>query len=587
MHSFAVWAPWAAQVELLIEDVCHPMVREHAGWWRIDVEAAGPGSRYGFVLDGGPVRPDPRSPFQPDGVDGLSAVVDHDVFVWSDTGWRGLALPGAVLYELHVGTFTSEGSFDAVVEELAYLRDLGVDAIELLPVAEFPGERGWGYDGVNLFAPYHVYGGPDGLKRLVDACHNRGLGVILDVVYNHLGPHGNYLPAFGPYFSDHHVTNWGAALNFDGSGSREVRRFVIDNALMWLADYHLDGLRLDAVHSIVDNSALHILEELAEEVAVLAAHVRRPLFLIAENDRNDPRLVRPRPAGGFGLNAAWADDWHHAMHAALTGDRGGYYQDFGSLTMVAKAMRQAWVYDGCWSAHRHRTHGRSPAGLTGDQFVVSLQNHDQVGNRARGERLSGLTSVDRLRVAAALLLTAPFVPMLFQGEEWGANTPWQYFTDHQDPSLGRAVRDGRRREFTAFGWNPEDVPDPQAAETYERSTLDWSEPAREPHGSVLDWYRELLALRRRIPALTDPRLKPPHLDATASEADQTIAVRRGPVRVLANLGGRAHTFGEHAWIPSRAHVLVLAASAPGVEAPTDTGTVVVPPDAVAIVDVSR
>ncbi|MGH9101082.1 MAG: malto-oligosyltrehalose trehalohydrolase, partial [Acidimicrobiales bacterium] len=449
MHEFRVWAPRAAEVQLVVDDDTEVMTADGRGWWSVTVERAGPGSRYGYRLDGGPARPDPRSARQPDGVDGLSALVRHDTFSWSDTSWRGLTLAGAVLYELHVGTFSSAGTFDGVVEHLPHLVDLGVDALELLPVTEFSGEWGWGYDGVDLFAPHHAYGGPDGLKRLVDACHQAGLGVILDVVYNHLGPAGNYLSELGPYFSSRHRTNWGDALNFDGEGSDEVRRYVVDNALMWFRDYHVDGLRLDAVHSIVDESAVHLLEQLAIEVGALSAHLRRPLFLIAESDRNDPRVVRSRDANGYGLDAVWADEWHHALDAALSGERDGYYEDFGSLGMLAKALRQAWVYDGTWSPHRGRHHGRSAAGLEGDRFVVCTQNHDQIGNRARGERLGALVSAGRARVAAALLLTTPFVPLLFQGEEWGASTPFQYFTDHHEPELARLVTEGRIAEFAS------------------------------------------------------------------------------------------------------------------------------------------
>ena len=441
MHEFRVWAPGRRRVDLVLEPGARrvPLRRGENGWWTRPVDGAGPGCDYAFSLDEGPPRPDPRSAFQPRGIDGPSRVVDHAAFAWSDAGWRGLPLAGAVLQECHIGTFSAEGTFDGAIKHLGYLAGLGVDAVELMPVAEFSGDRGWGYDGVDLFAPHHAYGGPDGLKRLVDAAHGHGLGVVLDVVYNHLGPAGNYLPEFGPYFSARHRTNWGDAVNFDGPGSDEVRRFVIDNAVAWLRDYHCDGLRLDAVHAIADDSATHILEELGVEVAALAAHLRRPLFLVAESDLNDPRFVRSRDAEGYGLDAAWADEWHHALHATLTGDRDGYYEDFGPLPLLAKALRQAWVYDGTYSPHRQRVHGRSPAGLSGRQFVVSTQNHDQVGNRAAGERSGALMSDGRLRIAAALLLTSPFVPLLFQGEEWGASTPFQYFTSHSDPGLGRVV----------------------------------------------------------------------------------------------------------------------------------------------------
>ena len=459
-----------------------------------------------------------------------------------------------------------------MIGHLDHLADLGVDAIELMPVAEFSGPRGWGYDGVDLFAPHHAYGGPDGLKRLVSAAHARGIGVVMDVVYNHLGPAGNYLPEFGPYFSPRHQTNWGDAVNFDGPGSDEVRRFVIDNALAWLRDYHCDGLRVDAVHAIVDDSATHILESLAVEVAALAAHVGRPLFVVAESDLNDPKFVRSREAGGYGLDASWADEWHHALHAVLTGETSGYYEDFGSLRLLAKALRQAWVYDGCYSPHRQRVHGRSPAGLTGSQFVVAAQNHDQVGNRAAGERSGALMSEGRLRVAAALLLTSPFVPLLFQGEEWGASTPFQYFTGHADAELGRAVSEGRRREFAYFGWDPGSVPDPQDPATFARSRLDWRELGREGHAGLLDWHRLLIGLRRKIPALTDPSL-----DRTASEYDEEagwLVVSRGPVVIAGNLGVRNWTF------PADPAAEVLAASDARIERTPDG--LVLPPDTVSI-----
>jgi maltooligosyltrehalose trehalohydrolase len=577
MHTFRVWAPGKSSVDVVVDGRQVPMRASAGGWWTSSVDGAGPGTDYSFKVDGGPARPDPRSPSQPQGIDGPSRVVDHEAFAWTDRGWRGLPLPGSVLYELHVGTFSAEGTFDAAIGHLDHLAALGVDAIELLPVAEFSGPRGWGYDGVDLFAPHHAYGGPDGLKRLVDAAHSRGLGVVMDVVYNHLGPAGNYLPEFGPYFSERHQTNWGPAVNFDGPGSDEVRRFVIDNALMWLRDYHCDGLRLDAVHAITDDSATHILEQLAGDVAALAANQGRPLFLIAESDLNDPRFVRGTEAGGYGLDAAWADEWHHALHATLTGDRSGYYEDFGPLPLLAKALRQAWVYDGIYSPYRQRVFGRPPTGLPGSRFVVCTQNHDQVGNRALGERSSALMSDGRLRVAAALLLTTPFVPMLFQGEEWGASTPFQYFTGHEDAELGRAVSQGRRAEFASFGWSPEGVPDPQDPETFARSRLDWAELNKERHASLLAWYTELISLRRRIPALTDPR--PGRAETTCDADAGWLAVRRGPVSVAVNLGAADWTF------QAGPDAELLTASDPAVDL-TNRG-VVLPPDTVAIVTVPR
>ena len=577
VHEFRVWAPGKDGVDVVTGGRQLPMRPAAGGWWASSVDGAGPGSDYSFRVDEGPARPDPRSPFQPEGIDGPSRVVDHAAFAWTDGRWRGLPLAGSVLYECHVGTFSAEGTFDGAIGHLDHLAGLGVDAIELLPVAEFSGPHGWGYDGVDLFAPHHAYGGPDGLKRLVDAAHSLGLGVVMDVVYNHLGPAGNYLPEFGPYFSERHQTNWGPAINFDGPGSDEVRRFVIDNALMWLRDYHCDGLRLDAVHAIVDDSATHILEELGTEVAALAANQGRPLFLVAESDLNDPRFVRGTEAGGYGLDAAWADEWHHALHATLTGDRSGYYEDFGPLPLLAKALRQAWVYDGVYSPYRRRVFGRSPAGLSGSQFVVCTQNHDQVGNRAVGERSGALMSDGRLRVAAALLLTSPFVPLLFQGEEWGASTPFQYFTSHEDPELGRVVSRGRREEFASFGWSPDGVPDPQDPATFERSKLDWAEPGNERHASLLAWYTGLIALRRRVPALTDPRLRRVE---TACDGDLGwLVVRRGPVTVAVNLGAADWTF------PAGPNAELLAASDPAVEL-TNRG-LVLPPDTVAIVTEQR
>ena len=573
VHMFRVWAPGKESVDVVVDGRSVPMRRSGGGWWASSVDGAGPGTDYSFRINGGPALPDPRSPFQPEGIDGPSRVVDHAAFAWTDGRWRGLPLAGSVLYECHVGTFSAEGTFDGAIGHLDHLANLGVDAIELLPVAEFSGPRGWGYDGVDLFAPHHAYGGPDGLKRLVDAAHSGGLGVIMDVVYNHLGPAGNYLPEFGPYFSERHRTNWGPAINFDGPGSDEVRRFVIDNALMWLRDYHCDGLRLDAVHAIADDSATHILEQLGTEVAALAANQGRPLFLVAESDLNDPRFVRAVDAGGYGLDAAWADEWHHALHATLTGDRSGYYEDFGPLPLLAKALRQAWVYDGVYSAFRGRVFGRSPAGLSGTQFVVCTQNHDQVGNRALGERSAALMSDGRQRVAAALLLTSPFVPLLFEGEEWGASTPFQYFTSHSGAELGRAVSQGRRAEFASFGWSPDGIPDPQDPVTFERSKLDWAELGKERHASLLAWYTELIALRRRVPALTDPRLGRVE---TACDADLGwLVVRRGPVTITVNLGTADWS------LDTGPGAQLLAASDPRINVAGQR--VVLPPDSVAIV----
>ena len=529
-HCFAIWAPRPRAVELLLHDERVPMLRRDDGWWVAEVDGVGHGTRYGFSLDGGPLRPDPRSEHQPDGIDGPSVLVDHSRYEWHDEHWSGVDLADAVLYELHVGTFSAAGTFDGAIEHLPHLAALGVDAVELLPVAEFSGERGWGYDGVGLFAVHHAYGGPEGLKRFVDACHGHGLAVVMDVVYNHLGPVGNHLAELGPYFTDRHTTPWGDAINLDGPGSEEVRAFVLDNARFWLRDHHCDGLRLDAVHAIVDDSPVHILRELREVAGALAEELGRRLFVVAESDANDRRLVMPVEEGGYGLDAVWSDDWHHALHVALTGEADGYYVDHDEDGALAKALRQAWVLDGTWSRHRGGEHGSSPSGLPPERFVVCAQNHDQVGNRATGDRSSALMGPGRLRIAAALLLTSPFVPLLFQGEEWGATNPFLYFTDHRDPELGAAVRDGRRREFAAFGWDPATIPDPQDLATFERSRLDWEEPAASPHRDLLAWHRMLIDLRRRLRGA-----KPEHPPAVLVD-EGVVMVDRGMVAVHANLG---------------------------------------------------
>ena len=506
----------------------------------------------------------------------MSRTYDHSAFRWTDRGWRGGPLHGSVIYELHIGTFTPEGTFDAAARRLDHLRDLGVDTVELMPVAAFPGRHGWGYDGINPWAVHEPYGGPDGLKRFVDACHARRLAVFLDVVYNHVGV-GNRLAAFGPYFTDAHVTPWGPAVNLDQPGSDEVRDFLIGNALMWLRDYHLDGLRLDAVHALEDRRALHFLEELAAEVQALAALLNRELVLIAESDANDPRLVTSREAGGYGLAAQWSDDFHHAVHAAVTGERQGYYADFGSLAALAKTLTRVFFHDGAWSAFRGRTHGRQVDvfRVPAHRFLGYLQDHDQVGNRAAGDRISAAVPSDLVKVGAGLVLTAPYTPMLFMGEEWGASTPWQYFTDHTDPGLARAVTEGRRAEFADFGWGATDVPDPQDEATFLRSKLDWAELEQGCHAELLQWYQELIALRRAWPELTDPRLGRVHVDY--DEAERWLVVRRGRLRVVANLGPRGQR------VPlDRPAVAVLAASVPGVAA--DGGVINVPATSITVIE---
>ncbi|MCA1221539.1 malto-oligosyltrehalose trehalohydrolase [Streptomyces sp. 8L] len=536
--QFEVWAPKAGeQVVLRLDGEDLPMRRDPArdGWWTVEARA-GAGSRYGFALDGGPVLPDPRSRRQPDGPDGLSAVLGTGV-PEPRVAWPGRPLAGAVLYELHVGTYTVEGTLDAAAAQLPELAELGITHVELMPLCPFPGTNGWGYEGVSLWAVHEPYGGPEALARFVDAAHALGLGVVLDVVHNHLGPSGNHLPAFGPYFTDTHHTPWGAAVNLDAPGSDEVRAFLLGSALAWLRDFGLDGLRLDAVHALADTRALTFLEELSAEVDLLAAETGRPLFLIAESDLGDPRTTTPRPAGGLGLHAQWNDDFHHALHTALTGESQGYYGDFARepLAALAKTLTRVFFHDGTYSTFRGRTHGRpvDRARTPAYRFLGYAQTHDQVGNRARGDRLSAELSPGLLACAAALVLTGPHTPMLFMGEEWGARTPWQFFTDHTDPELAEAVRSGRRREFAAHGWAAEDIPDPQSPATRDRSCLDRSERGREPHARLLAWYRELIALRAAEPDLTDPDLSA--VAVAHDEAERWLAFRRGDLSVVVNL----------------------------------------------------
>ncbi len=558
MWQFDVWAPTAEVVEVEVGTCRTRMTLNADGWRTVRVECATPASDYRYYVDGRGPFPDPRSGWQPNGVHGASRVVDLHSFDWNDHGFQAKPLSAAVIYELHVGTFTPEGTFEAIIDKLEHLRSLGVTHVELMPVAEFPGERGWGYDGAALYAPRHAYGGPMGLMRLVDACHRHGLAVILDVVYNHLGPSGNYLPQFGPYFSERHKTPWGSALNFDGPYSDGVRRFFCDNALMWLQDYHLDGLRLDAIHAIVDTSAIPFLEQLSTEVDELKAHLGRHLVLIAESDLNDPRVVRVWEMGGFGIDAQWSDDFHHALHTVLTGENEGYYRDFGSLTDLTDAFKHSFIYAGRRSEFRQRIHGRPPIGISGHCFVSYLQNHDQLGNRAQGDRLCSLVSVDRVKIGAALVLVAPFVPLLFQGEEWGASSPFQYFVDFADePNLARAVSEGRQKEFAAFGWKREDIPDPQSPETFQRSKLNWEEIPEDKHADLLSWHRQLIRLRRALPSLTNGRLD--LVQACCDEAKKWFVVERGPVSVLCNFSEHSQLIPVRAGLPR--HVL-LASHAP-------------------------
>jgi maltooligosyltrehalose trehalohydrolase len=573
MKTFRVWAPLPKKIELQLNGKIFPMTREENGWWSVEISAAKAGDDYGFILDGEGPFPDPRSPLQPNGVHKLSRLVDQDSFQWTDKNFQAPPLSSAIIYELHLGTFTAQGTFLSAIEKLDHLVSLGVTHVELMPVVEFSGDHGWGYDGVDLFAPHHALGAPDDLKKLVDACHARGLAVILDVVYNHLGPSGNYLAKFAPYFTKKFASPWGEGINFDGPDSDEVRRFFCDNALMWLRDYHFDGLRLDAVHGIVDTSATHFLEQLKMEVGELSAQLGRNLVLIPESDLNDPRLLWSRERGGFQLDAQWSDDFHHALHTVLTGEKTGYYSDFGKLENLAKALRHAFVYDGNFSAHRRRKHGRSTEGLSGHRFLAYLQNHDQIGNRAMGERSGALMSLGKLKIGAALVLTSPFVPMLFQGEEWAASTPFFYFTDYQEPELANAVREGRCREFAAFGWKPEETADPQAQETFEKSKLSWNEISKPPHAKILDWHKKLIQLRRDESDLNDGEMK--SVRAHFDEEKRWLVVERGAISVVCNLADHP----QH--IPLQAGKRqILLASNPALEA--GDGNMILPAESVAI-----
>jgi maltooligosyltrehalose trehalohydrolase len=483
------------------------MEAEPHGYFATSVEGLTEGMLYRFRLEGGSELADPASRSQPEGVHGPSALVDPSAWRWEDEGWTGLPLEELIIYELHVGAFTAEGTLDGVVKELDELRDLGVTAVELMPVAQFPGGRNWGYDGVFPFAVQDTYGGPDALRRLVEECHARGLAVVLDVVYNHVGPEGNRLGEFGPYFADRYRTPWGSAMNFDGAGSDEVRRYFIESALQWLEDFHVDGLRVDAIHGVLDTTARPFLLELAESVDSSAERSGRRLHVIAESDLGDARIIKPRELGGFGYAGQWTDDFHHSLHAVLTGERAGYYADFGSLGHLAKAYTQGMVYTGQYSSARQRRHGSSTAGIPGKRFVVYAQNHDQVGNRMLGDRLASLVGFEQLKLVAGVLLLSPFVPLLFMGEEYGEQAPFQYFVSHSDPQLVEAVRSGRAEEFEAFGWTG-DPPDPQDEETFLRSKLHRDLRHEGHHRLLGELYRELLLLRKDRPSL-----------ATLSKAD--------------------------------------------------------------------
>ncbi|MGC1805675.1 MAG: malto-oligosyltrehalose trehalohydrolase [Mycobacterium sp.] len=538
MREFGVWAPKPETVRLDVDGVAYPMTRGRDGWWRATVDAASD-ARYGYLLDDDPtVLPDPRSPRQPDGVHERSQLWEPASQAWTDDGWTGRSVQAAVIYELHIGTFTPAGTFDSAIERLDQLVNLGVDFVEVMPVNAFSGPHGWGYDGVLWYAVHEPYGGPDGLVRFVDACHRRGLGVLIDAVFNHLGPSGNYLPRFGPYLSS--ASNpWGEGINIADAQSDEVRRYIIDCALRWMRDFHADGLRLDAVHALVDTTAIPILEELSAETEALAEQLGRPLSLVAESDLNDPRMVTPRRDGGYGMTAQWDDDIHHAIHTAVSGERQGYYADFGSLATLATTLRHGFFHAATYSSFRQRRHGRpldtaQASGIPATRLLAYTCTHDQVGNRALGDRPSQNLTYGQLAVKAALVLGSPYTTMLFMGEEWGASTPFQFFSSHPEPELARATAEGRKNEFADHGWNADDIPDPQDPQTFQRSKLDWSELDTGEHARLLRIYQDLIALRRSETDLADPWLE--HLIVDYDEDARWIVMRRGRLAVACNLG---------------------------------------------------
>ncbi|MFP5251696.1 MAG: malto-oligosyltrehalose trehalohydrolase [Actinomycetes bacterium] len=540
LHEYRVWAPSAQRMRVVAGRESVEMTSAEGGWWH----ALAPAGDYGFQIDDDDaVRPDPRSRRQPHGVHERSRAWDASAHDWADADWTGRPIAGGVLYELHIGTFTQEGTLDAAAERLDHLLEIGVTHVELLPVNGFNGTHNWGYDGVAWYAVHEGYGGPAAYQRFVDAAHRAGLAVVQDVVHNHLGPSGNYLPLFGPYLSSEGRSTWGEHVNV---AEPAVRRYILDNVRFWFEDMHVDALRLDAVHALRDEGPLHILEEMAVETAALAAHLGRPLELIAESDLNDPTLITPREGGGYGLDAQWSDDFHHGVHVALTGETEGYYADFAPLTALGKVLERGFFHDGTYSSFRERDHGRpidTDRSLSW-RLVVSAQNHDQIGNRARGDRITEVLTESQLLCAALLLYAGPYTPMLFMGEEWAASSPFQFFTSHPEEELGRLTAEGRLAEFERMGWDPAVVPDPQDPATFERSKLDWAEARRERHARVLDGYRQLAGLRRELEALTDP-----HYARNAVEVDEAAGVlrlvrragRTDAVEIVVNVGSEPQT----------------------------------------------
>jgi maltooligosyltrehalose trehalohydrolase len=524
--ELSVWAPLLHEVALKIlspEERLIDMTKDQRGYWHAKVENVSPATRYLYVLESEKERPDPASSYQPHGVHKESQLIDHNAFQWHDIDWNGIALHEMILYELHVGTFTTEGTFDAIIPRLDELRDVGVNAIEIMPVAQFPGERNWGYDGVYPFAVQNSYGGPDGLKRLVNECHKKGMAVILDVVYNHLGPEGNYLWDYGPYFTDRYKTPWGQAINFDGPHSNEVRNFFIENALFWFKHYHIDALRLDAIHGIFDMSARSFLLELVERAEEFSRQQEKKFYLIAESDLNNATAARQRDRGGYGLDALWCDDFHHALHTLLTGENQGYYIDFGRIEHLVKSLREGFVYSGEYSQFRKRSHGNSSRDIPAERFIVFSQNHDQIGNRMQGERLHRLVSFESLKLAAGMVFFSPYIPLLFMGEEYGETAPFLYFISFSDPHLIEGVRQGRKREFQSFNWNQE-PPDPHSIETFTGSKINWDKRYGSVNKTLLHFHKELIRLRKGIPALEN--LSKECLDVWSDKDQRVVIMRR-------------------------------------------------------------
>jgi len=579
LHKFQVWSPFCQQINLVIgeglKQQSFPMEKDKDDNWNYSTDI-GNSCLYWFQIDGDKAFPDPCSHFQPLGIHGPSEVINHKNFTWTDQEFIPPPWQAAIIYELHVGTFTRKGRFVDIIENLAYLKDLGVTHIELMPVSAFSGNHGWGYDGVYPFAPHAAYGRPEELKTLVDACHQLGLAVIIDLVYNHFGPSGNYFTNFGPYQTGRYLTPWGEAINYDDEYSDGVRKMVLENVSMWLSDYHFDGLRLDAIHAIFDQSATHILEELAQHVRILDQKLNKNHFLIAESDLNDPKIIRSSEEWGFGFTGQWSDDYHHAIHSYLTKERDGYYIDFGKLSDIGKALQKGYIYDGNYSQSRKRKHGRPIGNANPRQLITCIQNHDQIGNRAKGDRLSDLLSLDSLKLAATLNILSPTTPMIFQGEEWGASSPFTYFTDHQDLALAKAVKKGRTEEFSKFGWNKSDIPDPGATLTFESSRLLWEEKDWEGHYELLAWYKKLIKIRKaHLDQGSSQFIQQNHL--ILSEEQQFLSFTQARVLAIFNFSDQAQSINQ---VLLNKNEIILATSRSGVES-RDTG-VFMPANCVAI-----